>query len=63
MKTPDAILENIIELLGSIDGFKTIDILEEMIKASTGYRKHLINCRDIFKTDKIVIAGFLAYPF
>lgn len=45
-------LENIIELLGSIDGFKTIDILEEMIKCSKAYRKHLVNCRDIFKTDK-----------
>ncbi len=45
-------LENIFELLGSIPNFKTIDILEEMAKASRSYRKHLENCRDLFKTEK-----------
>lgn len=45
-------LENIFELLGSIRNFKTIDIIEEMAKASKSYRKHLENCRELFKTEK-----------
>jgi hypothetical protein len=45
-------LENIFELHGSIRNFKTIDILEEMAKASRTYRKHLDNCRELFKTEK-----------
>ena len=45
-------LENIFELLGSIRNFKTIDIIEEMAKASKSYRKHLANCRELFKTEK-----------
>lgn len=45
-------LENIFELLGSIRNFKTIDILEEMSKASKSYRRHLESCRELFKTEK-----------
>lgn len=45
-------LENIFELLGSIRNFKTIDIIEEMTKASKSYRKHLENCKELFKTEK-----------
>lgn len=45
-------LENIFELLGSICNFKTIGIIEEMAKASKAYRKHLENCRGLFKTEK-----------
>lgn len=45
-------LENIFELLGSIRNYKTIDILEEMAKSSKSYRKHLENCRELFKTEK-----------
>lgn len=45
-------LENIFELLGSIRSFKTIDIIEEMAKASRVYRKHLESCRELFKTEK-----------
>lgn len=45
-------LENIFELLGSIRNFKTINIIEEMAKASKAYRKHLENCRGLFKTEK-----------
>lgn len=45
-------LENIFELLGSIRNFKTIDIIEEMAKASKSYRKYLENCKELFKTEK-----------
>lgn len=45
-------LENIFELLGSIRNFKTINVIEEMAKASKSYRKHLENCRELFKTEK-----------
>ena len=45
-------LENIFELLGSIRGIKTFDILKEMAKASNIYRKHLILCMEQFKTEK-----------
>ena len=45
-------LENIFELLGSIRGFKTINIIEEMAKSSKVYRKHLISCMELFKTEK-----------
>lgn len=52
-------LENIFELLGSIRNFKTIDIIEEMAKASKSYRKHLENCRELFKTEKEQALEFL----
>jgi hypothetical protein len=45
-------LENIFELLGSVRGIKTFDILMEMAKASNVYRKHLTLCMEQFKTDK-----------
>jgi hypothetical protein len=45
-------LENIFELLGSVQGFKTIRILEEMTQASRLFRKHLEQCRRLFKTEK-----------
>ena len=45
-------LENIFELLGSIKGFKTINIIEEMGKSSKAYTKHLRNCLALFKTEK-----------
>lgn len=45
-------LENIFELLGSVRGIKTFDILKEMAKASNIYRKHLILCMEQFKTEK-----------
>jgi hypothetical protein len=45
-------LENVFELLGNVQGIKTIDILSEMGKASRVYRKHIISCIDKFKTDR-----------
>lgn len=45
-------LENIFELLGSVRGIKTFDILKEMAKASSIYRKHLTLCMEQFKTEK-----------
>lgn len=45
-------LENIFELLGSIKGFKTINIIEEMGKSSKAYTRHLRNCLALFKTEK-----------
>jgi len=45
-------LENIFELLGSVQSIKTIDILNEMAKASNIYKKHLICCIEQFKTEK-----------
>ena len=45
-------LENIFELLGSVRGIKTFDILKEMAKASNVYRKHLTLCMEQFKTEK-----------
>lgn len=45
-------LENVFELLGSIQNFKTIHIIDEMEKSSKPYSKHLRNCIDLFKTDK-----------
>lgn len=45
-------LENIFELLGSVKGMKTIDIVTEMAKASKVYRKHLTRCIELFKTEK-----------
>ena len=45
-------LENIFELLGSIKGFKTINIIEEIGKSSKAYKKHLRNCLELFKTEK-----------
>lgn len=45
-------LENIMELLGSIPGFKTIRILEEMSRASRLFQKQLEQCRLLFKTEK-----------
>ncbi|NJD02790.1 MAG: hypothetical protein FIA99_09415 [Ruminiclostridium sp.] len=45
-------LENIFELLGSVQGIKTFDILKEMAKASGIYKKHLTGCMEHFKTEK-----------
>ncbi len=45
-------LENIFELLGSINGFRTIDILKEMSEAPGVYRKHLRRAVELFKTEK-----------
>lgn len=45
-------LENIFELLGSISGFKTINIIEEMCKSSKTYKKQLVSCMEHFKTEK-----------
>lgn len=45
-------LENILELLGTVQGIKTIDILVEMAKASQIYRKHLNGCIEKFKVEK-----------
>jgi len=45
-------LENILELLGTVQGIKTIDILKEMAKASRIYRKHLNRCIEQFKVEK-----------
>jgi len=45
-------LENILELLGTVQGIKTIDILKEMAKASRIYRKHLNRCVEQFKVEK-----------
>lgn len=45
-------LENIFELLGSVRGIKTFDILKEMAKASNIYRRHLTLCMEQFKTEK-----------
>ena len=45
-------LENVFELLGSVQGIKTFDILKEMAKASSIYKKHLNHCMEQFKTEK-----------
>lgn len=45
-------LENIFELLGSMEKFKTTDILEQMAKGSRRYRKHMRECRELFQTDR-----------
>lgn len=45
-------LENIFELLGSMEEFKTTDILEQMAKGSRRYRKHMRECRELFQTDR-----------
>lgn len=45
-------LENIFELLGSVPGIKTIDILKEMGRASRIYRRHLDRCMEQFKVEK-----------
>jgi hypothetical protein len=45
-------LENIFELLGSVRGIKTFDILKEMAKASSIYSRHLAICMEQFKTEK-----------
>lgn len=45
-------LENIFELLGSIEEFKTIDILEQMENASKLYKKQMKECRALFQTDR-----------
>ncbi len=45
-------LENVFELLGSVRGFKTIDILKEMAEASPLYRGRLTGCMILFKTDR-----------
>lgn len=45
-------LENILELLGTVRGIKTIDILKEMAGASRIYQKHLNRCIEQFKVEK-----------
>ena len=45
-------LENIFELLGSVQGIKTFDILKEMAKASGIHKKHLTKCMEHFITEK-----------
>lgn len=45
-------LENIFELLGSVRGIKTFDVLKEMAKASKIYKKYLTLCMEQFKTEK-----------
>lgn len=45
-------LENIFELLGSVCEIKTLDVLNEMAKASNIYKKHLVRCMEQFKTEK-----------
>ena len=45
-------LENIFELLGSIDGKRTIDIIDEMIKSNGSYTNLLKKCRSIFVLNK-----------
>lgn len=45
-------LENIFELLGSVNSLKTSDILNEMAKASSIYKRHLLYCIEHFKTGK-----------
>ena len=45
-------LENIFELLGSIKGFKSIDMIREMGASSKVYRKQLESCMELFKTEK-----------
>lgn len=45
-------LENIFELLGSINGFRTIDILSEMSEAPGVYQKHLRRSVELFKTER-----------
>jgi hypothetical protein len=45
-------LENIFELLGSIRGFKTGDVIREMAGASKIYRRHLEECMTLFKTER-----------
>lgn len=45
-------LENIFELLGSMEGFKTTDILEQMSKGSSLYRKNMTECRSLFQIDR-----------
>ena len=45
-------LENIFELLGSVQGVKTFDILKELAKASSIYKKYLNRCMEQFKTEK-----------
>lgn len=45
-------LENIFELLGSMQCIKTFDILKEMAKASSIYKKHLNGCSEHFITEK-----------
>lgn len=45
-------LENVFELLGTVPGIKTIDILKEMGRASRIYHKHLDRCMEQFKIEK-----------
>lgn len=45
-------LENVFELLGNANNFKTIDILHEMSECSKAYKKHLSICVENFQIDK-----------
>ncbi len=45
-------LENIFMLLGSIPGYKTLEIIKEMAVSSKIYRKHLLACKETYLIDK-----------
>jgi len=45
-------LESIFELMGSVKGYKTVDIINEMSGSSKVYKKHLHECRHLFQTEK-----------